>query len=440
MSYRSKFFSAAAVMLGLSPLVVNASDQIPGAPQSTPIVLTGGTLHPVSGEAFQGELLFAEGRIVALGERVERPTDATVVDISGKHVYPGFISAETVMGLVEISAVRATNDISEVGDIKPNVQAEVAVNPDSEIIPVTRASGILTVLTAPRGGLVSGTSAVINLDGWTWEQMTVKAPAGMHVNWPRMMVSGGFGSPDPSQLASSAAESIASLGQAFATARAYVAARDAGQVDTDLRWEAMRPVLAGDVPLFVHANTQAQLKSAVAFAAEQGVELVVVGGDDAWRVADLLAAEGVSVVTDVHDQPLRRWEDYDTAFTNPAKLADAGVRFAFGSGGSGFAVAHERNLPFQAGTAVGHGLDRDHAIRALTLDAAEILGVADRLGSLDAGKDATLIVVDGDPLEVMSSVDMAWIQGREVDLSSRHTMLYEKYQQKYQQLEGGADR
>jgi imidazolonepropionase-like amidohydrolase len=420
--------------IGLVGLAANASDQIPGEPQDHPIVLTGGTVHTVSHGSWPGEVLFDNGRIVEVAARVSRPEGVEVIEIDGRHVYPGFISADTVMGLVEISAVRATRDMDEVGGITPEVQAEVAVNPDSEIIPVTRETGVLTVLSAPRGGLLAGSSAVLSLDGWTWEDMTVRAPAGMHVNWPRMTQAGGFGNPPQASLDESSAASIAELEQAFEDARIYFAAQEAGSTTrTDQRWEAMRPVIAGDVPLFVHADTQTQIKAALAFTRAQGVRMVLVGGDDAWRVAGLLAEAGVAVVTDVFDTPLRRWEDYDTPYRNPGVLADAGVVFAFGSGPSGFSTPFQRMLPWEAALAVGHGLDRDRAVRALTLDAATILGVDERLGSLDPGKDATLFVVEGDPLEIISGVERAWIGGREVDLTSRHTQLYEKYQQRYQQ-------
>jgi len=426
---RNSMLFAALLALGAT-----ASDQVPGAAQDHPIVLTGGTVHTVSHGSWPGEVLFDGGRIVAVAAQVDRPEGVEVIDISGRHVYPGFISADTVMGLVEISAVRATVDTAEVGAITPEVQAEVAVNPDSEIIPVTRETGVLTVLSAPRGGLLAGSSAVLSLDGWTWEDMVVRAPAGMHVNWPRMSQAGGFGAPTPESLAESSSAAIGQLRDAFDDARAYIAGRAAGtETRTDQRWEAMRPVIAGEVPLFVHADSQAQIRAAVAFAREQGVRMVLVGGADAWRVAGLLAEAGIAVITRVYEVPMRRWEAYDTTFTNPAALAEAGVTFAFGSGPSGFSTPMQRGLPFEAAKAVGYGLDRDRAVRALTLDAATILGVADRLGSLDAGKDATLFVVEGDPLEIISDVQMAWIGGRAVDLTSRHTQLYEKYQQRYQQ-------
>jgi imidazolonepropionase-like amidohydrolase len=430
---RKTLIAVIAAIAGLA-WSAGASDQIPGTPQDHPIVLAGGIVHTVSHGSWPGEVLFDAGRIVEVAARVSRPDGVEVIDVTGRHVYPGFISADTVMGLTEISAVRATNDTAEVGRVTPEVQAEVAVNPDSEIIPVTRETGVLTVLSAPRGGLLAGSSAVLSLDGWTWQEMTVRAPAGMHVNWPRMTQSGGFGSPPQSVLDEGAATAMQGLSDAFEAARIYIAARDAGsEARTDQRWEAMRPVLAGEVPLFIHANTQLQIKTAVAFTREQGVRMVLVGGDDAWRVADLLAEAGVAVVTDVFDTPLRRWEDYDTPYANPAALAAAGVTFAFGSGPSGFSTPMQRSLPFEAAMAVAYGLERERAVRALTLDAAIILGVGDRLGSLDEGKDATLIVVAGDPLEIISAVEMAWIGGRAVDLTSRQTQLYDKYQQRYEQ-------
>ncbi len=420
-----------------------ASDQIPAPPQQQPIALTGGTIHPVVGEPIEnGTIVFDKGKIIAIGTQVELPDNCRVISVEGLHVYPVLIAANTVIGLVEIPAVRATRDFAEVGEIKPNVRAETAINPDSEIIPVTRANGIGLALSVPQGGLISGTSALIMLDGWTWEQMTLKAPVALHVRWPSMAIRKGprvKQSPAEQQKAIDA--KIQKIRQAFADARAYWKAKQAEKTrgipyhDTDSRWEAMIPVLKGEVPVFVHANTVREMKAAIAWAEEEGIQLVIVGGYDAWRIADELKERNIPVIiAGIHRLPLRRWEAYDTPFSVAAKLSKAGVKFCIATEGSPFGAAHERNLPYHAATAAAYGLPREEALKAVTLYAAEILGVADRVGSLEVGKDATLMVTTGDPLEITTQVKQMFLQGRQIDLSSRHTQLYQKYLEKYRQL------
>ncbi|RMG68085.1 MAG: hypothetical protein D6715_03230 [Calditrichaeota bacterium] len=420
-----------------------ASDQIPAPPQDHPIALVGGTIVTVSGDTIQhGTILFDQGKIVALGTSVALPDRTEQIDVTGKWIYPGFIAANTVLGLTEINAVRATRDYAEVGDIKPNVRAEVGLNPDSELLPVTRANGITLALTAPRGGLISGTSAVIMLDGWTWEQMTLKAPVGLHVFWPYMGVrTAPWIRKSKKEQLKERDQRIARIRQAFADARAYWKAKTAEARkgvpyhDTDLRWEAMRPVLEGEIPVFVHADEIRQIEAALDWARAEKVRMVLVGGYDAWRVADRLKEQHVPVIIGgVHRRVMRRWEPYDTPFTLASKLYQAGVQFCIASGGSPFGAAHERNLPYQAATAAAYGLPKAEALKAITLYPAQILGIDQRVGSLEPGKDATLIVTSGDPLEISTQVEMEFIQGRKVDLSSRHTELYHKYLEKYRQL------
>ncbi len=420
-----------------------ASDQIPAPPQQTPIALTGGTIHTLAGETVEnGTILFDKGKIVAIGTTVDVPDNCRVVDVTGLHVYPALIAANTVIGLVEIPAVRATRDFAEVGEIKPNVRAEEAINPDSEVIPVTRANGIGLALSVPQGGLISGTSALIMLDGWTWEQMTLKAPVGLHVRWPNMAIRRGPRvRKSPAEQQKEIDEKIRKIRQAFADARAYWKAKQAEKQrgvpyhDTDSRWEAMIPVLEGKVPVFVHANSLREIQAAVAWAEEEGIRMVLVGGYDAWRMADVLKEKNIPVIiAGVHRLPLRRWEAYDTPFTVAAKLHNAGVKFCIATEGSPFGAAHERNLPYHAATAAAYGLPAEDALKAVTRYAAEILGVADRVGTLEVGKDATLIVTTGDPLQITTEVKQMYIQGRPIDLSNRHTMLYHKYEEKYRQM------
>lgn len=404
-----------------------------------PVVITGATVHPVTAPPRpDARIRFENGRISAIGGAEVSLEGATVIDAAGKHVYPGFIAASSVIGLVEIGAVRATVDTAEVGAVNPNVRAEVAVNPDSELIPVTRAGGVLTAHVHPiagQQGVVVGTSAVLALDGWTVEDMLVQAPVAMHVEWPSLLLPE-FLPPAMVEATRKAQEDKRkALEAAMADARAYATAVAAGRVrQPDLRWEAMRPVLERRLPLHVHANDVEAIEDALDFAARHEVDIVLVGGLEAWRVAPLLKARDVPVIVGgTHVLPLRRGDPYDAVYANPARLAAAGVRFAIAGPGDVFTSPNERNLPFQAASAVAHGLPYEEALKAITLYPARLLGVADRLGSLEVGKDATLIVADGDALEIGTRIEAAWIRGRAIDLNNRHRALYEKYRDKYAQ-------
>ncbi len=414
--------------------LANASDSIPGGPQKQPIALVGGMVHPVSSAAIEnGIVLFEKGKLVAVGENLRLPSGTKKIDVTGKHVYPGLFEAYTKMGLVETSSVRATRDYQETGRINPNALSHVAVNPDSEIIPVTRSNGVLLALTSPSGGLISGQSAVLQMDGWTYEDLTLLSHAGMHINWPSVSsaVDGKTGG------TVDRVSSVDSLRELFEEARNYQAARatDSQTQPYDIRLEAMAAVLAGRQPIVVSANSLATIQSAVAFAAEQNIRLIIFGGYDAPLCASLLKKHQVPViVSSIHRTPpgARRSDDYDAPYTLPERLRQANVKFCI-SGWDRSKTWNSRNLPYQAATAAAYGLPKEEALKSITLYPAQILGVGDRVGSLEAGKDATLFVSDGDPLETATQIERAFIQGRTVDLTDRHKRLYHKYQQKYKQ-------
>ncbi|MGH7450004.1 MAG: amidohydrolase family protein [bacterium] len=434
----SLFISVVILLFAISTAHPQNYGQVPPPPQDHAIALVGGTVHTVSGPVMENvSVLFENGKITAIGKDLRIPPGVERLDVSGKHVYPSLIDANTTLGLVEIGAVRATRDLAETGSINPNVRAEAALNPDSELLPVTRANGIALALSVPQGGVISGTSAFIMLDGWTSEQMTLKAPVGLHVNWPFMTIRRSpFIQQSDEEQRKQMNENLKQLRDAFAQARAYKKAKEAEQQKsvpyhaTDSRWEAMIPALEKKIPVFVNANEIKQIQAAVQWAADEDVKLVIVGGDDSWRVADLLKSKDIPVVFGpIHQTPNRRWEAYDTPFATPMKLHQAGVRFCIAD----FESENVRNLPYQAATAAAYGLPKEEALKAITLYPAQILGVADRVGSLEAGKDATLIVTDGDPLEIRTQVLHEFIQGRKIDLGNKHRALYEKYTKKYQQ-------
>ena len=448
MIMRTPIYGLMVMAVLIATLPLRANDNVPAGKQKNDVLIKGATIHTVSGKPIEsGQMLISKGKIsmiVAQGVKMELAAKTQIIDLSGQHLYPGMIAANTVLGLAEISAVRATLDLAEPGKINPGARAQVSINPDSEHIPVTRANGVLASLSIPRigsGGLIAGQSALIRLDGWTWEEMTVASPVGMHLFWPRLRTYSRWNTPADKkkieELHKAYDKDVRTLKEAFANARAYAKARNNPQFkgETDLRWEAMIPVLNGDVPAFIHANTLSQIQSALHFAKTEGLENpVIVGGQDAWRLTSELKKQEASVIlSPINSLPLRRWEAYDTPYRTAAKLHEAGVAFCIANVGTAFEAANERNLPYQAARAVAHGLPHDVALKAITLFPAQILGVSDQLGSLETGKEATFFVSDGDPLEIMTQVKRAWVLGREIDLSSKHTQLYQKYQEKYRQ-------
>lgn len=437
-----RLFSAillvAALFCGLGTVDLSAAPEIPGEPIDGPVAIVGATVHPVEGATIEnGVLLFRNGRIVALGDQVQIPDDALRVEAAGQHIYPGLMDAFTDLGLVEINAVRASVDHSEAGELNPNVRAWVAVNPDSELIPVTRSNGVLLALTAPGGGLISGQSAVVQLDGWTWEDLTVRPAVGMHVNWPNMspVIDWEVEESAKAQM-ESRDKALRRLREALDDARAYQQARsaDAARHPVDARWESLLPVLRGELPLIVTAEDSQQIQAAVAFVEQYQLKMILHGGYDAPHCAELLKKHDIPVIVGgVYRLPRRRSEPYDTPFTVPARLQAAGIRYCL-SGSGRFGASNVRNLPYHAAMASAFGLSADEALKSITLYPARILGVAERVGSLAKGKDATFIITNGDPLVTETQVLAAYIQGRAVDLNNRHKRLWKKYEEKYRRL------
>ena len=424
---------------------ISASDQIPGPPQSHPILLKNGVIHTISNGVIQGSILFDNGKITHVGEFIAPQVGTEVIDLEGKHVYPGFIAAVSGIGLVEINAVDVTNDHSERGDFNPNVRANVAYNPDSEIIPTTRSNGVLIANVVPASGLVSGQSSIMMMDGWTWENATLSHPSGLHINWPQMgtRTLGRFGRSVPiKKQIERRNKSLKALDDMMKESRAYARLRQTksrsaeNYHNEDLRLESMIPYVQGKLPIYVHANEVRQIEAAVHWSKRQDVNIIIVGGKDAWRTTNLLRKNKVPVIYEgVTALPNRRFEDYDQAYKGPALLHEAGVQFCIASSGSAGGAYRVRNLPNQAAMAAAYGLPKDEALRSITLSAAEILGIDKQVGSLESGKDATLFISNGDPLEIRTNILQAYIQGRKVDMGDRHKMLFHKYQEKYRQLD-----
>ncbi len=430
-----KIFFLAAFIFNFQLLI--ASDPIPARKQEKAIALVNGTIHTVSGNDIEkGTVVFDKGKIIAVGNSAAIPADAEVIDVSGKHIYPGLINAASYIGLQEIESVRGTLDLVEVGKINPNIRTEISVNPESELIPTTRANGVTISHIIPGGNLIAGRTSAIMMDGWTQEDLVLKAPIGLYIQFPEMIVNR---SPRARQTEEEQKKNIeknlAELRNAFADARAYMKAKkiNGEKQLTDLRWEAMISVFEKKIPIIVRADEITQLQSAIQFAKDEDVKLILHGGRDAWKVTHLLKDNAVSVIIgSIHELPNKRAEDFDNPFTIAKKLYDANILFAIS--GEGNSAMGERNIAYQAATAAAYGLPKESALRSVTLNAAKILGIDNFTGSIEIGKDATLIVTNGDPLEIMTNVEMEFIQGRKIDLRSRHTQLYEKYKERYKQL------
>lgn len=426
-------------LLGLSLLilplglfsVVRAIVPIPAADQSEPIAITGAVIHIGNGTVItNGIITFDEGLITAVGEAGAgiNLTDHLQIDIQGRHVYPGFVLPNSTLGLLEVNSVRATDDVLEEGDINASVRSAIAYNTDSEIIPANRFNGILTAQVAPQGGLISGSSSVFKLDGWNWEDAMLAEDVGLHLHWPsytqreRNPETGLFETVDNENYEGQ----TRLMHSLFQDAQAYTGR------PLNLNLLAMRPLFNGIAKLFIHADEAREIISAIRFARGYGVQdIVLVGGADALAVKDFLLAQDVPVIYErIHELPLRDWQDVDTPFKTPFLLHDAGIKVGIGGGAT--SIDRQRNLPFFAGTAAAYGLDRETALSMVTLANAEILGVADRVGTLEVGKDATLFISEGDALDMRTSQVLgAYIQGRDIDLNGTQQQLYERFRDKY---------
>lgn len=394
--------------------------------------ITNARIFPISSAAIErGTIVIRGNRIEAVGANVAVPAGATVIDAKGGEVYPGFIDARTTIGLNE-PGPRGFDDSSEMLEINAALKAQVAYQSDSDAIPVARVNGITSVAVVPSGGLVGGQVAVMNLDGWTWEEATLQPVAGVSFQFPPLVRSGGGGgggggNADANRkyedLKKERDAKVKRVEDLIARARAY-GRQPAAERATDWNLAALVPVADLRQPMFVAANNEADIREAVAFADRAGIRIVITGGLESPLVAPLLKEKNISVILgSVLTMPAREDAHHAATYRAAGELAQAGVRFAFGTGGA----ANNRLIPYEAAISVAWGLERDRALRAITLDAATILGVADRIGSLEPGKLANLFVATGDPMEMKTQFTHIFINGRSVGLKSKHTELYERF-------------
>jgi imidazolonepropionase-like amidohydrolase len=422
-----RLLSAVAVLL-LSADATHAADGV--------TAITGARIVTVSGPTLEkGTIVISGGKIAAVGADVAAPPGATVIDGSGKTVYPGLIDGLTTLGLTEIGSVAGSVDVAETGDVNPHAKAWIAVNPHSELLPVARANGITAALAAPAGGLISGQSALIRMAGTTPDALTVKTPAGMHVVYPTgrppFELARLFEEPElktfeerQKEKKKNQEKELRRLANLLEEAKAYgELLRSGPAAKPDLPMESLAPVARGEVPMVVRADSEDDIRGAVAFATEHALKLIIAGGLEAWRCADVLKQRDVPVLTNVERLPRRESDPYDAAYANAAKLHAAGVRFAIVSDDA----SQSRNLPYEAAMARAYGLPAADALRAITLSPAEIFGVAGRMGSLAVGKDADLFVATGDIMDHRVSVTHVFIDGVAQPLETRHTRLYEQF-------------
>jgi imidazolonepropionase-like amidohydrolase len=412
-----------------------------GLAQEVPLAIRGARIVTVSGPVIEkGTVVVEKGRIVAVGPDVPVPAGATVVDGSGKTLYPGLVDALTTFGLAEVASVPASLDTTEVGDMNPHARAWVALHPDSELVPVARANGVTTVLSAPAGGLVSGQSALVRLAGTTPAAMIVKAPAALHAVYPSgrppFDLARLFEEPELKTLAErlkdqekNQKKALDRLAGLLAEAKADAAARsDATRPapETSMALEALAPFARGEAPIVMRADEEDDVRAAVRFASENGLKLVIAGGLEAWRCAELLKEKDVAVLLKVLRLPARESDPYDAPYANAAALHRAGVRFAIVSDDS----ENVRNLPYEAAMAATYGLPEAAALRAITLSPAEIFGVADRIGQIAPGREANLVLATGDILDTRTQVTHVFVGGAAQSLETRHTRLYERYKER----------
>lgn len=416
-------------------LSIKAVAQVPAPapPQTRPILLTGATLHVGNGTFIEkAAIAFDKGKITYVGPATGAPTSTGYerVNVNGQHIYPGLIQPNTTLGLNEIASVRATLDQQEVGLLNPNVRAMVAYNTDSDVLPTIRANGVLLVQVTPVGGTISGSSSVMQLDAWNWEDAVVKADDGMHLHWPPLLYQT---QPETTPAFTEAQRNrerlLQDLEKLFQDAAAY---RLGTPSKENFKLTALKGLFDGSKRLYLHADNAKDIIEGIRFAQKNKVKnTVLVGGRDAWRITDFLREHNIPVIlSGVHALPSLAGDDADLPYKTPFLLQQAGILYSLNYSTSLHGV---RNLPFIAGTAVAHGLTKEQALTAITANTAKILGIEAQVGTLEIGKDATLVVSAGDLLDMRTNnVTRAYIQGRQLDLTDKQKYLYQKFKAKYQ--------
>jgi imidazolonepropionase-like amidohydrolase len=410
-----------------------AQDQVlPAAKQTERITLTNATLHIGNGQVLRNSAIsFENGLIVAVGSNAG---GGKIIDVQGRHVYPGLIASDCTVGLTEIEAVRASRDFAEIGEMNPSVRSIIAYSADSKIINTLRSNGVLLAHVAPQGGMLCGSSSVVQFDAWNWEDAAYRMDNGMYFDMPNLvqppnpfaafLAQTGQQQGNPTQQAMEQLERAKAF---FREAKAY--AQESNHTAVNLKYEAVKKLFTKQQKLYVRCSYSKQIIAAVDMAREFGFDMVIVGGEDSWMVADLLKQYNIGVIlSNPHELPVMQDDDVDQPYRTPSILQQAGVTFALSINGGW----QQRNIPFVAGTAAAYGLGKEEALQSITLNAAKLLGIDAVAGSLEAGKHANIIVSEGDVLDMQSSkITHAYIQGRAIDLNDKQKVLFERYKAKY---------
>lgn len=401
----------------------------PAPQQRTPILILGGTVHIGNTQVIEnGAVGFENGKITFVGKRddVDVSMWVQIIVADGMHIYPGFIAPNSTLGLTEIDAVRATRDFYETGTFKPNVRAVIAYNTDNEITPTVRTNGVLVGQITPRGGVVSGTSGIVQFDAWNWEDAAMVLTDGIHLNWPETHHRHWADGRIELKKQKNYDQQLREIDRYFSEAKAYSVSQS--EV-IDVKYDAMKGLFNGKLRLYIHANDIRQITEAVNFKNRMNIEhLVIVGGQDSYLVSELLKSNNVAVMVQrLHSLPRFEDEDIDLTYRLPKLLSDAGVFFCLENEGDMEAMG-TRNLPFYAGTAAGYGLSYEQAVQSITLSSAQILGIDKLVGSIEVGKLATLFISEGDALDMRTNnITNAFIEGRKIDLDNRQKELYRKF-------------
>lgn len=402
------------------------SNVLPAPAQKETIALTHATIHVGNGEVIEdGTIVFANGKITAVGKSAD-VNGAKIIDCAGKQVYPGFILSDSQIGLNEIGAIRSERDDYELGELNPGVHSLVAYNTDSKIINTVRSNGILLANIVPDGGIISGTSSVMQLDGWNWEDAAYQKDNGIHFRMPSLMPSRQDRSAN--DILKQAYDQIDEVRTFFREAKAYLA--EPSHTITNIKFESVKGLFNQTQTFFVHCEMVNEMMIAIEFAKEFGFKTVIVGGTESDKIADYLKQNNIGVILNqMHTLPIMQDNDIDAYAKLPYQLQQAGVLYCINDFDE---MNRGRNLMFNAGVAVGFGLTKEQALQAITLNAAKILGIDKSTGSLETGKDANIIVSDGDVLDIKSSnIDYAFIQGRQINLDNKQKQLYKRYKTKY---------
>lgn len=410
-----------------------SQNPVPAGAATKRTLLIGATAHTGDGNTVieNAAVGFANGKITLVADatriKIDRTAYDTIINLDGKHIYPGLIAMDTQLGIREIELVRATNDNTESGDINPSSRALIAYNTDSRVTPTVRSNGIMLAQVVPQGGMISGTSSVVELDAWNWEDAAYKTDEGVHLNFPSMRIFK-FPGADPEDKQKERMEkNLAKLKDFFNDARSYC--HDKNRKERNLHLEAVCGLGNGNQKLYVHCNYAKEIIAAVNLCRDYGFKMVLVGGHDAWMLTDMLRENNIPVIIErTHRLPAREDENINSGYLLPSQLKNAGVEFCIADEG----FWQQRNLAFQAGSSAAYGLTKEEALKAISLSPAKILGIEKSAGSIEEGKDATLVISSGDLLDMKSqTVEMAFIRGKQIDLDNIHSQLYHKYMNKY---------